>query len=81
MWNFISSLLLLAVAATCIALGMGAMRDIGKGRTQSLSRRSTRIFVRHENPTAFWITIANGILWGFLGLFLLSVLLPGLVGY
>jgi hypothetical protein len=66
MWDLISSLLLLAVALVCIVVGLGTIRDVAKGRTLSLSRMSTRTYLRHENPTAFWITIAvaRGVSFG-----------------
>jgi hypothetical protein len=38
---------------------------------------STRVYYRSENPSAFWITVATGLFWGLLGIFLLVVGLSG----
>ncbi len=75
--SFFEALLFFAVALVCIAVGAAAIRDITRGSAQSLSRMSTRVYYRSENPSAFWITVATGLFWGLLGIFLLVVGLSG----
>ena len=81
MWDLVSSLLLFAASLGGVAIGVGAIRDVSKGTTPSLSRMSTRVYLRSENPTAFWITIGVGVWWGLLGAFLLVVQLGWLLDY
>jgi hypothetical protein len=83
-WSFGSSivggLLLAGIGAAGMLLGISAVRDIRTGKTQSLSRMSTRVFERAENPKAFWVTIATGVLWGVLGAFLITLTIMLLLG-
>lgn len=76
MWSFVShiafGLLFVALGGVGVLLGVSALKDIRTGRTQSLSRMSSRVFKRAESPTDFWVTIATGVLWGVFGAFLLT---------
>jgi hypothetical protein len=80
MINVVGSLGLFAVALACIAVGGASIRDFARGSAQSLSRMSTLVYHRRENPSAFWITVVTGLFWGLLGIFLLALALGGLLG-
>lgn len=83
-WSFGSNiafgLLFVASGGAGVLLGVGALKDIRTGKTQSLSRMSSRVFERAERPTAFWVTIATGLFWGVLGAFLMTLGITGLFG-
>jgi hypothetical protein len=78
-WSFLGGLALLLVAALCIAIGIGAVRDIRTGKARSLRRMSTRVYDRAENPTDFWLTIAVSLFWGLLGIFLITAVIVGML--
>ena len=79
-WSIVEGLLITATGALGVILGVGALRDIGTGKTRSLNRTSTRVIYRAEEPTAFWATIATGLLWGCIGAFLLAIPVMMLLG-
>jgi hypothetical protein len=80
MMNVVGWLGMFAAALVCVAVGAASIRDVAKGSAQSLSRVSTRVYHRRENPVAFWITVVTGLFWGLLGIFLLTLALGGLLG-
>ena len=63
--------ILSALALVCIAFGASSIRAITKGSILSFNRVHTRVYDRRDNPTGFWLSVATGLIWGILGLFLL----------
>ena len=80
MWNLIGGIILFAVAALCIAVGAGTLRDIQKGETQTPSRSKSRTISRSKEPFAFWFTMFTGLVWLLLGIFLVFVTAGGALG-
>jgi len=64
---------LLAVALLAVGVGVGTLRDIGKGGTQTLSRGAPRMVSRSIEPLGFWATMFAGLIWLMLGFFLLAL--------
>jgi hypothetical protein len=81
MIDFIEAIGLLAVALVAIAVGVGTVRHIGSDGVPSLSRTSDRRVSRYNEPVGFWMTIATGFMWLLLGIFLLTVLAVGILGF
>jgi len=63
------------------SLGGLAIRDIAKGEAQTLSRMSTRVYRRTEEPLNFWMTVAAELIWLVFGLFLLTLAVGGMLGF
>ena len=80
MADIIGELVLLALGLVLTLFGALALRDVARGKAQTLSRMSTRVYERREEPFNFWTTVATQMAWGVIGLFFLWLTLGGMLG-
>jgi hypothetical protein len=77
--DIIGELVFLALSLVLTFFGALALRDVARGKAQTLSRMSTRVFDRREEPFNFWTTVATQMGWGLTGLFFLCLTLGGML--
>ena len=80
MINLIGFLVIMAIAVVMITIGASTLRFIGDEVVPSLSRTSQRLVSRQSEPVGFWLTMATGLIWLILRVFLLAMPLGGVIG-
>jgi len=79
MINLIGFIAIMAIAVVMIAIGASTLRYIGDEAVPSLSRTSQRLVSRRSEPVGFWLTMATGLIWLILGVFLFAIPLGGIL--